>query len=190
MDTRQDQNSTAGDQGGDSGETGRTARRTGAKAKPVRATQHLQNIIKQRRREVGTELPGRVYKVFSDNPVLFALTFEAAELIPPPRPWRIYLDVTEATREQVDDAWPVVQHFQAHLASEGHAAKRSVGQPTGPSADTLRWVARCEEVGEKRAREEFRQEAAQGGEDWTSAYQRWYRTVRRSYLGNTRNIEP
>jgi hypothetical protein len=92
------------------------------------------------------------------------------------RPNRLYLDVTDANRDDVMQVWALVESCQAKLREEGQSRKRRAGNPGGPKTPKgKRWVARAREAGEPAARAEFRSEY---DGPWTIGYRWWYRNVR------------
>lgn len=113
------------------------------------------------------------YIFVSDHPIPLVMLPEGIF-----RPNRIYLDVTEATIDQVREGWPIVEWHQCRLAARGRLQKRPPGRPQGSiSKKVAYWVARAKEIGEQAAREEYKQSQGWKAGEWIKEYQWWRRRV-------------
>jgi len=124
---------------------------------------------------------GPLLEVFPDNPIgVFNTGGHEPEMF---RQWfkpdRIYLDVTDARRDQVDELWRVIQWEQDELRRRGLSKKRGPGNAGGPrSPKVKRWVERSNAIGERAALEEFRTDRSAAGGLWFKRYKWWWRNVR------------
>jgi hypothetical protein len=120
----------------------------------------------------------REFALFPDNPVDVWETQERHAV--PFRPHRIYLDVTDAKLEQVREIWTLVEYKKSLLRQYGLSRTAGRGKK-GNSKDVwvTRWVQRAEEIGERAALAEYRQEECGPGRgQWQAAYARWHRRIR------------
>jgi hypothetical protein len=106
----------------------------------------------------------------------------------PMLPNRIYLDVTEATQEDVKEFWTVVEFAKDRLRERNLPASKPQGAPRGPrkGSKVERWFQLAREIGERPARLKFKAEVALGRGDWAREYRWWYRHIRPEFVQKSR----
>jgi hypothetical protein len=99
----------------------------------------------------------------------------------PMRANRIYLDVTEATLDQVKEFWTIVEVAKDRGRELGLPAGKPRGAPRGPrkGGEVERWVRRGLETDDDTAYAEFKAYTIETEGSWTPKdYQWWRRCVR------------
>jgi hypothetical protein len=123
----------------------------------------------------------QIPKPFNGNPVGLLQTGDSIpdELRGSLKPWRLYLDVTDARLEDVQEIWTLVEWRQAILRENGLVRKRARGAPTGPrDQDVKKWVARAMEAGVEVARAEYMDQCGKGTGERMLAAKRWREVIR------------
>ena len=138
----------------------------------------LYSTLAQKRAELLDLFPGNPVGILNTSdraPGDFATWF---------RPNRVYLDVTDANLDHVDQIWPVVQLDQAELRERGLTTKRAPGRPPLENEVVAEhWRRRVREIGETAAREEFKEQhrpnypRKEWQTEWARLSQWWRRHV-------------
>jgi hypothetical protein len=124
--------------------------------------------------------PELVVDTFPGNPVQSYITAvpENVDYRAWFKPNRIYLDVTDATREDVIERWTEVEWIQQDLRGRGLSNTHGRGRPSGSvSPEVQRWLSRVDEVGMKEALAEFKQETPAGRGQWMIRSKWWDRNI-------------
>jgi len=140
--------------------------------------------------DVLTAYPETFAPVFPANPVKSYCTAvqKGVDYTTWFKPNRIYLDVTDATRKEVDERWTEVEWAQKELRERGESKKRSRGTPQGPRAggEVERWNLVAKNIGLQRAFLEFKTEKNRTDRYTPADYRWWYRHIRPHFVQKSR----